>query len=389
MYERLEFSLVSERGHPLKCSYFAPGEDAKADPTPRPCVVYLHGMSGCRLDVFSLLPFLLKYDITVCSVDFSGCGESGGDYVSLGYHESRDLRVVLDHIRGFPSVTCVALWGWSMGAVAAILRASEDDTIAACVLDSPFSDLSTVFREVVDAALPTLPNMLVSLGIQIVRHEAQKRANFDPSELRPIDCAPKAACPALFGVAKDDLITRPGHAQELFKAWGGTKRIASFEGDHNSKRPDSFLRDAAKFLWHNFQIRAVADCRPIPETPEADTVFLVEPGGAFHRSMSNRDDFCIPRGLAFRRPSSDRGSVCHPDMKKPGDNSELTCGVFTGSVSKHVPIAGLTSSHDPHSVVIMDAQCDSMIPKCTSRRRQCRDDSKLCCWREQPSLETS
>eukprot|EP00927_Polykrikos_kofoidii_P023601 TRINITY_DN21690_c0_g1_i2.p1 TRINITY_DN21690_c0_g1~~TRINITY_DN21690_c0_g1_i2.p1 ORF type:complete len:438 (+),score=50.87 TRINITY_DN21690_c0_g1_i2:190-1314(+) len=317
LYRREEFTLVSDRGHALQCSYFGPEENSTMEPTPRPCVVYLHGMSGCRLDVVTLLPHLLRYDITVCSLDFSGCGESEGDYVSLGHHEQQDLRVVLDHLRGVPSVSSVALWGWSMGAVVAILRASEDDAIAACVLDSPFTDLPTVFRELVDTAMPTLPHIFLWLGMEMVRLQAKSRANFDPSKLRPIDRAPKASCPALFGVAKNDSITRPHHIQELFRLWGGTKRMATFDGDHQTIRPDSFLQDAAAFLWHHMHLRAIADGRPFAETPKADAVFLVEPDGAFHRSVSNR---CQSHFHSWISDDGDHGA----------SKVNLRCSAFTG-----------------------------------------------------------
>eukprot|EP00927_Polykrikos_kofoidii_P026815 TRINITY_DN23811_c0_g1_i1.p1 TRINITY_DN23811_c0_g1~~TRINITY_DN23811_c0_g1_i1.p1 ORF type:complete len:469 (-),score=60.86 TRINITY_DN23811_c0_g1_i1:130-1464(-) len=338
LYERLEFSLVSDRGHTLRCSYFTPAEGPNAKTTPRPCCVYLPGMSGCRFDVVKLLPFLLRYDITVCSVDVSGCGESDGEYVSFGHHEQQDLRVVLAHIRNFPTVTSVGLWGWSMGAVTAILRASEDDSIAACVLDSAFADLSTVFHEVMDTTMPMMPQMLVSLGVMVVKHEAKARANFDPAEVRPIDRAPLASCPVLFGVAKGDTITRPAHTEELYRRWGGSKRVIHFEGDHNSDRPSFFLREAAKFLWKQFELRAIADGHPFTDTPEADSVFLVEPGGAFHQSMGDHDAFSIPKGVAFRRPSSDHGAAanlagCQLNLSE-GKAGLMKTEVGTGFVTK-------------------------------------------------------
>eukprot|EP00927_Polykrikos_kofoidii_P022289 TRINITY_DN20843_c0_g1_i1.p1 TRINITY_DN20843_c0_g1~~TRINITY_DN20843_c0_g1_i1.p1 ORF type:complete len:458 (+),score=57.02 TRINITY_DN20843_c0_g1_i1:81-1376(+) len=333
VYERLEISVQSVRGHTLQCSYFTPGDESMKT-RPRPCVVFLHGMAGCRLDVVNLLPYLLRYDITVCSVDFSGSGESEGEYVSLGHYEQEDLRVVLDLVRSFPSVTSVALWGWSMGAVVAILRASEDDAIAACVLDSPFADLSTVFREFVDVAMPMLPQVLVSLGVELVRHEAKTRAGFDPTKLRPVDRAGQASCPALFGVADCDSVTRPHHTDELFKAWGGSKRISSFHGTHDSKRPDSFLREAASFLWKHLQLRSIADGYSFPDTPEADSVFLVEPGGAFH--LSTVDAFSFPSNAGFRRPSVDAG-------ESRGIIAALECGGPTDRDDDKVQTRGVPS----------------------------------------------
>jgi hypothetical protein len=47
--------------------------------------------------------------------------QSEGKYVSLGYFEKDDLRVVVDHLRGSGTVSTIAVWGRSMGAVTGIL----------------------------------------------------------------------------------------------------------------------------------------------------------------------------------------------------------------------------------------------------------------------------
>jgi alpha-beta hydrolase superfamily lysophospholipase len=44
------------------------------------------------------------------------------------------------------------LWGRSMGAATAILYAHMDPSIAGMVLDSPFSSLSTLAKELVEAS---------------------------------------------------------------------------------------------------------------------------------------------------------------------------------------------------------------------------------------------
>ena len=43
--------------------------------------------SGCRADANEAAVILLPSNITVFALDFSGSGLSGGDYVSLGWHE--------------------------------------------------------------------------------------------------------------------------------------------------------------------------------------------------------------------------------------------------------------------------------------------------------------
>merc|ERR1719203_2648712 len=107
--------------------------------------------------------------------DFAGSGLSGGDYVSFGLHEEKDLTAVVRHLRTSGLTTAIALWGRSMGAVAAILRASKDRCLSACVLDSPFVNLRSVATDMVSQTLP-LPQFALDFGIGAVRKEVQTKA---------------------------------------------------------------------------------------------------------------------------------------------------------------------------------------------------------------------
>ena len=73
--------------------------------------------------------------------DFSGSGLSDGEYISLGFYEREDLKVVIEYLRNSDKVTTVGLWGRSMGAVTALMHANRDHSIAGLVLDSPFTSL--------------------------------------------------------------------------------------------------------------------------------------------------------------------------------------------------------------------------------------------------------
>lgn len=53
-------------------------------------------------------------------MDFAGCGNSGGEYVSLGYHERWDALRVIKEIYDRWGVKDIIVWGRSMGAVTAV-----------------------------------------------------------------------------------------------------------------------------------------------------------------------------------------------------------------------------------------------------------------------------
>lgn len=244
VYERRDLQLKSTRGT-LECSHFVPSKNPEAK---RPCVVYLHGNCSSRLEAFDALPVLLPRDLTVFCLDLSGSGRSDSEYISLGFHEEKDLSVVLQHLRATGHVSSIGLWGRSMGATTSILRAAQDHELAACVLDSAFGDLRLVAEELVSRGRLRLPHFLVNMAFEMIRQEVQSRANFDPAELMPIRCAPNAVCPAMFAVASDDSFVLPHHTQDLHNAWAGERLLRVFDGGHNGVRPAWFLEEAADFL---------------------------------------------------------------------------------------------------------------------------------------------
>lgn len=253
-YEREDLSLTSLRGYRLECSHYrlAQTDDLassaqEAFRAPRPCVVYLHGCSSSRLEVLDVLPVLLPLQLDVFCLDFAGSGLSGGELVSLGHYEEKDLGVVIGYLRKSGKASSIGLWGRSMGAATAILRAAKDRCLAACVLDSPFCDLRSIAKDLVTKALP-VPQWVLDACVDAVRAEVLARAGFDPDEVSPLRSAPRARCPALLAVASDDSFVQPHHARDLHDAWGGHRALRSFEGGHNGDRPDWFLEEAARFL---------------------------------------------------------------------------------------------------------------------------------------------
>ncbi len=101
----------------------------------------MHGNSSSRLEALETVPYFLPANITLFCFDFAGCGLSEGEYISLGWFERDDLAMIIDYLRENRRVSTIGLWGRSMGAVTALLHGDRDPSIAAMVLDSPFSNL--------------------------------------------------------------------------------------------------------------------------------------------------------------------------------------------------------------------------------------------------------
>ncbi|XP_055800957.1 uncharacterized protein LOC129870263 isoform X3 [Solanum dulcamara] len=247
-YKREDFELKNERGHTLRCSHYTPS--SFPDGAPLPCVIYCHGNSGCRADANEAAVILLSSNISVLTLDFSGSGLSDGDYVSLGWHEKDDLKVVVSYLRSNLKVSRIGLWGRSMGAVTSLLYGAEDPSIAGMVLDSAFSNLFDLMMELVDVYKIRLPKFTIKVAVQYMRHVIQKKAKFDIMRLNCLQVAPNTYIPALFGHAKDDKFVQPHHSDLIYKSYAGDKNIIKFDGDHNSSRPQ-FYYDSVSIFFYN------------------------------------------------------------------------------------------------------------------------------------------
>ncbi|CAJ1941582.1 unnamed protein product [Sphenostylis stenocarpa] len=240
--------LKNARGYTLKCSHYLPSPFP--EDTSLPCVIYCHGNSGCRADANEAAVILLPSNITVFTLDFSGSGLSDGDYVSLGWHEKDDLKIVVSYLRNNKQISRIGLWGRSMGAVTSLLYGAEDPSIAGMVLDSAFSNLYNLMMELVDVYKIRLPKFTVKMAVQYMRRVIEKKAKFDIMNLNCLLVAPKTFIPVLFGHASDDKFIQPHHSDLISESYAGDKNVIKFDGDHNSSRPQ-FFYDSVSIFFYN------------------------------------------------------------------------------------------------------------------------------------------
>ena len=106
----------------------------------------MHGNAGCKLEGESYQELLLPKGINLFCFDFSGCGRSEGDWVTLGYKEKDDLQTVINYLMSLGTVSKIGLWGRSMGAATSIMYVGQnpESKISCMALDSPFSEFTKV-----------------------------------------------------------------------------------------------------------------------------------------------------------------------------------------------------------------------------------------------------
>ena len=246
-YKRTDFTLRNKKNYKLVCSYWEPFDEEREYPK-LPCVIYLHGNSSSRCEVVPEIKYLLKKGITVFSFDFSGCGKSEGEYISLGWHEQDDVSCVVDFLRRSNKVSSIGIWGRSMGAATALMYSAKDLCIAGLVLDSPFSSLKNLINELAKDRV-ALPEFVVRQAIKWIKETIKEKADFNLDDVEPINYAEKCFIPAFFCHSKQDTFVNIHHCKDLYNSYAGDKSIVYVKGNHNSERSVHFKESVAQFFY--------------------------------------------------------------------------------------------------------------------------------------------
>lgn len=151
-----------------------------------PCVIMLHGFTSNRMEFGSTFVKLSRMleKLGICSVrfDFSGCGESDGNFVDMTISEEvSEAMVILNYIKKlkFVDPTHIGVLGMSLGGVvASLLCGRREKEIQALSLWSPAAIVPEHIRNgrIQDVIIPENMNQFeyidfhgIKVGINFVR----------------------------------------------------------------------------------------------------------------------------------------------------------------------------------------------------------------------------
>ena len=86
----------------------------------------MHGNAGNKMEGLSYMDSILELGVNFCAFDFSGCGNSEGEFVTLGHKEKHDLKSVIEFLQENHNDSKVVLSGRSMGATSSLLYMKEN-----------------------------------------------------------------------------------------------------------------------------------------------------------------------------------------------------------------------------------------------------------------------
>jgi uncharacterized protein len=135
--------LKTAEGITLRC-WFIP-----ADGVARGTVIFLHGVSECKIVGLPVAKRLHDVGFNVFLYDSRCHGDSGGCVCTYGFYEKLDVSTVINYLESRKDLRLenIGLMGTSMGAAVAIQVAALDPRIASVVAESGFASLRKVYDE--------------------------------------------------------------------------------------------------------------------------------------------------------------------------------------------------------------------------------------------------
>jgi len=135
-----------------------------------------------------------------------------------------------------------------------------------------------------------MPGFIVSMGTKFIAKSVRDKAKFELDKVKPINHVDKAFIPILFGHGKDDDFILPTHSEELHEKYAGDKNYISFEGDHNSNRPQFFNDSVVIFFINSLQVHSIVpqDKKEFENPPSTVPDFDGNNGFDFEDDFSNQ-----------------------------------------------------------------------------------------------------
>ncbi len=139
-----EINLDSFPGRPDAVAFTVPGVGSREGwffPGLRgaPTIVLCHGYGSSRGELLTLISALQDHQYNAFVFDFAGHGKNSG-MTTFGYREAEEVRAAIDtlSVRNDVDPARFGLWGYNLGAYAALREAEGDRRVRALVLDSVY-----------------------------------------------------------------------------------------------------------------------------------------------------------------------------------------------------------------------------------------------------------
>lgn len=210
-------------------------------PGAKATIMICHGFMCNKNDIGFLRSIFYDYNVVV--FDFRAHGEnSENQCCSFGYNEVLDLEGAVSFVKNKPALAGLPLiaYGFSMGAVTAILAQSENPTLFnALILDCPFDSTDMVINRLIDR----LTFSIAGYEYGLPGRGVLKKFSYNPS----VQTIIKSALKTIAQVGSHDIVTciLPSNTIEAIK------KVTVPTFFVTCKKDDKAPVDAVRAIYHN------------------------------------------------------------------------------------------------------------------------------------------
>jgi pimeloyl-ACP methyl ester carboxylesterase len=223
-----------------------------------PTIVLCHGYGSSRGELLTLVSALQDHQYNVFVFDFVAHGANDG-ITSFGFHEAEEVRAAIDELakRSDVDPDHFGLWGYNLGAYAALREAENDKRVHALILDSVYDSPEVMVKIGVEkeglAGIPLMARSAeLSFGWINHKYHGEKPLTWKLDTL--------AGVPKLFIEAADDP-ELAGATQKMFKLAPEPKEQATIPHGNFVEMEDADKRNYENRIVSYFLLRLPATGR--------------------------------------------------------------------------------------------------------------------------------
>lgn len=214
-----------------------------------PTIVLCHGYGSSRGELLTLVSALQDHQYNAFVFDFAAHGASAG-VTTLGYRETDELRKVVDLLAAREDLdpTRFGLWGYNIGAYAALRETENDKRIRALVLDSVYDQPEQMVKIGVEQnGLGTFPFMVraAQLGFDYMndahRHDPPLSSKFQALNGVPILFIQAMDDPELAAITQQMFLKAPEPREQATLPHGNFVALSDDEKRDYENRVVSFF----------------------------------------------------------------------------------------------------------------------------------------------------
>jgi uncharacterized protein len=195
---------------------------AKGDPA-KPAALVIHGLGDSLESYLGHARLFRERGETVLLVDLRGHGKSEGTHTTLGGLESHDVRAGMQYLREHDLARGgLILMGHSMGSVAVLLAAADQNDLRAVIVEAPYDTYRNTIAHHA-RLLYGLPSWVPIIPLAI--RAAEWRAGFDADDIDAVKAAGRIRAPLLAIVDGADQRMTVDIVKRVVDAHPGPKRL--------------------------------------------------------------------------------------------------------------------------------------------------------------------